>query len=425
MTGTPLWAERPWRPRADTPPRRTGALVVGGGLTGLVAAVDLLDRGVEVTVLEARAAGEGASGRAFGSIALGCTATPAALAERHGERRARAIWRESSDSARAFTDYVAELDVAVEQHRAGHVRVAVHRGQEADVRAQYHLWRRLLPHEEIRLAGREELAAEFPGAGFRLGVLDEGSSTVNPYRLLGELVARFQRRGGRFVPHTPVARVRRRGGSFAVRHGAGETTADRVLVATDGYTDGLVPWLGRRVYPVGSYMIATAPLPSALRSAFSRRTVTTAHARKNYFRVTGEGRLVYGGRLDLSTGTPPARIRARLRASVVRRFPALADVEITHSWGGRLGFTFDQVPHLGVSDGIHYAVGYCGRGLPMSVLLGRLMARRALGEPAPSAFGDGPFPPRWHYRGVPWFRPLVAAGHRARDLRDLARRSGG
>ncbi|MEU5878728.1 FAD-binding oxidoreductase [Spirillospora sp. NPDC047279] len=416
MSGTALWTERPWRPRPCDPPRRSDALVVGGGLTGLVAAIDLLDHGADVTVLEAGQAGSGASGRAFGSVALGCTATPAALTARYGEDRALAMWRESSDSARAFAGYLDELGVDAAYHRAGHVRVAVHPGQEAELREQFRLWERLLPHEDLRLAGPGELAAEFPGARFRLGLMDETSASVDPYRLLGELVALFQRRGGHFVEHTPAERIERRGGTFSVRHRKGETRAGHVLVATDGHTDGLLPWLGRRVYPVGSYMVATAPLPVPLRSSFGRRTVTTAHARKNYFRLTEDGRLVYGGRLNLSSGLPPARIHARLRASMLRRLPALEGIEVTHAWGGRLGFTFDAVPHLGTSGGVHYAVGYCGRGLPMSVLLGRLMARRALGVPARSAFGDGPFPSRWYFRRTPWFLPLTAAAHRLQDL---------
>ncbi|CCH32406.1 FAD-binding oxidoreductase [Actinosynnema sp. NPDC047251] len=417
--GTALWADRPWAPRSDAPPPRTGVLVVGGGITGLVAAIDLVARGVAVTVLEAGAAGSGASGRAFGSIALGCTATPGALTARHGAERALRMWRESSDAAGVFAGYLAELGLDAGFHRAGHVRVAVHRGQEEDIRAQYRQWRRLLPQEELRLAGGDELAAEFPGAGFRLGLVDERSASVDPYRLLGGLVAHFQERGGVYVEHARAEKILRQGNGFTVRHPAGETTAEHVVVATNGHTDGLLPRLGRRVYPVGSYMIATAALPPDSRAALSRRTVTTAHVRKNYFRLTGEGRLVYGGRLNLATGLTPAQVKTRLHNSMLGYFPALADVEVTHAWGGRLGFTFDQVPHLGTDDGVHYAVGYCGRGLPMAVHLGRQVARRVLGLPVETTFADTPFPTRWYFRRTPWFLPPTATAHR---LRDLARR---
>ncbi|MFI9627971.1 NAD(P)/FAD-dependent oxidoreductase [Streptomyces sp. NPDC052042] len=416
MTGTALWALRPWTPRADDPPQCSDTLVVGGGLTGLIAALELQSRGASVTVLEAGQAGAGASGRAFGSLALGCTASPGALTKRYGPEQAVRIWRESSNAVHVCLQYLSEWGVRADLHRAGHVRVAVRRGQEDEIRAQFEQWRRLLPHEELSLATGDELAAEFPGAGFRLGLVDRASASLDPYRLLGELVTRFQDRGGRFVEHTPVTRITRAGDRFTVLHRRGRTAADKVLVATDGHTGDLLPWLGRRVYPVGSYMIATAPLPPGLRDAFSRRTVTTADVRKNYFRVTGEGRLVFGGRLDLAVDVPPARIEARLRRAMLSRFPALRDIGVTHAWGGRLGFTFDQVPHVGTRDGVHYAVGYCGRGLPMSVVLGRLMAHRALDEKTASAFGDGPFPARWYFRSTPWFVPLVAGAHRVRDL---------
>lgn len=424
---TPLWwnADDGQGVRA-APPERSDVVVVGGGITGLAAALHLRRHGRSVTVLDAQPVGHGASGRAFGSIAIGCSSGVGALAATYGPARAEAIWRESSDAAQWFAGYLREQAIECDYHAGGHIRLAACAAQEPGLRADLLAWRRLLPGQEIHLVDAPELRREFPGDAFRLGLLDESSAAINPYKFLCGLMDKFVSAGGVYAAPCEASALRRRKDGFVVAHAQGETACSDLLIATNGHTDDLVPWLRRRVFAIGSYMIATAPLPADLRAAFGarRRTASTAFQLKNYFRLDGAGRLIFGGRANLTTGLVSERIAAELRAALLQVFPTLRDVPVTHAWGGNLGFTFDQIPHLGVHDGIHYAGGYCGRGLPMATLFGRRIAARMLepGKTGVDAFDDLPPPRRWFYRRRAWFLPLVSMWYRRQDER--VRRSG-
>jgi glycine/D-amino acid oxidase-like deaminating enzyme len=165
-------------------------------------------------------------------------------------------------------------------------------------------------------------------------------------------------------------------------------------------------------------MIVTEPLPAErIRSLIpAGRLILDTKKMLNYARLTPDGdRLMFGGRVDLRPIDARDSAR-RLHRVLLDRFPSLADVRISHSWGGNVAFTFDYLPHVGSHDGLHYALGYNAQGLAMATHFGQLLARRIL-APAKteSAFFDRPFPTKPFYTGNPWFLPLLGEWYRWRD----------
>jgi glycine/D-amino acid oxidase-like deaminating enzyme len=179
------------------------------------------------------------------------------------------------------------------------------------------------------------------------------------------------------------------------------------------------PALRRRVIPVTSYMIATAPLsPNLMATLMPKgRMLTDSNRLLCYFRPSPDNtRVLFGGR-PAYTDIGPKLAAARLSRYMTRIFPELHDVELSHSWFGYIGYTFDRLPHVGERDGMHYAMGYCGSGVVMSTWLGSKAAQRLLGHAdGKSAFAEVSHPTSPFYYGKPWFLPFVQAWYQGADM---------
>jgi len=193
--------------------------------------------------------------------------------------------------------------------------------------------------------------------------------------------------------------------------------AKEVVVATNGYTPAMLRNLRRRIIPVGSYIIVTEPLGRALAEELlpANRMVYDTKNFLFYFRRTPDDRLLFGGRTSFSPMSDEEAAKI-LRADMLSVFPQLAATKIDYAWHGNVGFTFDQMPHLGAHEGLHYAMGYGGHGVVMSVLFGYWLAQKLLGANT----NDFPFfglqlPARFFYRKRPWFLPLAGAYYRVLD----------
>lgn len=214
-----------------------------------------------------------------------------------------------------------------------------------------------------------------------------------------------------------MQRVGKHGDGFAVHTSKGVLRAKDVLIATNGYTDRLVPSLKPRVFPVGSYIIVTEPLPLELQKELSPegRMFYDSKNFLNYFRLTPDGRMLWGGRNDLSTDLDLQRSASLLRAELVHTFPQLEGIPLTHTWTGKLGITFDLMPHIGRVDGIHYAFGYGGHGLALATYLGSEIGKLLAGQISSSPFAEIPHPTMFFYRSEPWFIPVAARYYRLAD----------
>jgi glycine/D-amino acid oxidase-like deaminating enzyme len=265
-----------------------------------------------------------------------------------------------------------------------------------------------------RAEQHREIGSDF----YHGGRMTPNDARLHPGLYHQGLLDRVTNAGAAIAANTPVTRIERDGDEFRVHTPCGAVTARDVVVGTNGYTGGAVPFLERRMIPVRSQMIATEPLPEALMARLmpQGRLINDTKRTRNYYRPSPDGkRILMGGRPTLRDA--PLEVSARhLRDFLVRVFPELAETRITHSWDGKLGFTFDQLPHIGVHDGIHYAGGYLGSGVAMATYLGHKMGLRVLGSPeARTPLDDRYFPTMPFYRGKPWFLATIAAYYRLRD----------
>lgn len=409
-TATVLWsatARQMALPVADSPPDRLDVAVVGGGYTGLAAARALAREGASVAVLEAGAIGSGASGMNGGFVLPGYKADPAAMVRRLGAERARALFRDSLAALEFVERLVAEEGIACDWHRPGSVYLAARPAHLRALEAE----QRLLAGwgHRTELLGAAEIRNEIGSDGYHGGLVDPVSGALQPADYVRGLAAAAARAGAVLVEGHRVGRLRRVESGFELTAGGAVLRATEVLLATNGYTDRLLPWLARRTVPVGSFIIATAPLPAELAGRLipRARVLSDTWNLLHYFRLSPDGRLVFGGRAAFRPESLGRSLRL-LRRDMTAVFPELAGTAVEYGWGGTLGFTLDRLPHAGRHGGISYALGYGGHGVALASWLGDQVGRALAGGPWP-ALASVPFRAVPFYDGRPWFLPLAGA----------------
>ena len=251
-----------------------------------------------------------------------------------------------------------------------------------------------------------------------------GSGLLHPGRYFAGLAAAADRAGADLHEHVRARAVRRAAdGGFLVETDRGTIRARDVFVATNGYTDGVVPSLRRRIIPIGSYIIASEPLPEALARELSPngRSFFDTKNFLYYWHVSADRRMVFGGRASFMP-TSIERTAAILHKGLLEVHPQLAGYRIDYAWGGNVGFTFDRMPHAGrTAAGVAYAMGCCGTGVALMTHLGTKVGEwLAGGDPPVLARLKFPLVPA-PYEGRPWFLPVVGEWYRLKDR--LAARS--
>jgi glycine/D-amino acid oxidase-like deaminating enzyme len=254
----------------------------------------------------------------------------------------------------------------------------------------------------------------------------EGSGLLHPGRYFAGLAAAADRAGANLHEGVRASAIRRQAdGRFVVETSRGAILARDVFVATNGYTDGVVPSLRRRIIPIGSYIIATEPLPEELARELSPKGRSFFDTKNflYYWHVSADRRMVFGGRASFLP-TSIDRSAAILHRGLLEVHPQLTGQRVEYAWGGNVGFTFDRMPHAGrTGDGVAYAMGCCGTGVALMTYLGtRVGEWLAGGEPPALAKLHFPLVPA-PYEGRPWFLPFAGEWFRLQDR--LAARSRG
>ena len=220
------------------------------------------------------------------------------------------------------------------------------------------------------------------------------------------------------VGHCRVTAIKKSSTGFLVNTTKGNVQARDVIIATNGYTSDLVPWLQRRVIPIGSYIITTEELPeSKIEELFPGDRIASDTCKVvYYYRATPDRkRVLFGGRVSASE-TDLNTSAKRLYNDMCRIFPDLKDIKISHSWSGKVAYSFDEMAHTGVHDGIHYALGYCGSGVSMASYLGMRAGQKVLGlKEGITAFDDLRHPTRPLYTGKHWLLPAAVSYYRWQD----------
>ena len=421
-----LWQEQ----APPSPDRRGGELpdaadvvVVGGGYTGVTAARELARGGASVVLLEAEGLGFGASTRNGGIVHPGYKLSAQALIKRYGEDLARDLYQESLSACAMVGQLIADEAIDAEWVASGHLELAWSPDHAGGLGEEREAVERL--GGSARVIARSDLAEEIGSNVYYGGLAIEGGGGLHPARYFAGLVAAAERAGARLHEGVRVRRLRPQAdGRTLVETDRGGLLARNVVVGTNGYTDGAVPALRRRIIPIGSYIIATEPLPEELARSLSPRGRVFFDTKNflYYWRLTADRRLAFGGRASFIP-TSVDRTAPILLRGMLEVYPQLAGVRIEYAWGGNVGFTFDRMPHAGQLAGVTYAMGYCGSGIALATYLGTKVGAWLGGAPAPALTRLGfPLVPA-PYEGRPWFLPLAGEWYRLKDR--LAARSRG
>ncbi len=401
----------------DAPPR-ADVVIVGGGYTGLSAARTLARSGATVVLFEAGDVGSGASSRNAGQVLTGLRVGPATLVRRYGERRARELFEASREAIAGLARLVEDERIDCELAQTGHLQAAWKPAHFGAFKAEQSLLSRVFNHR-VELITPDSQDREIGSRRYHGLMLDEASFAVHPLKLVRALVSSARGAGATLIARNPVTRLERNEGGWRVSTDRASVETARVLVATNGYTTALTPALQRRVVPVGSYIIATAPLPADVAARVlprGRMVFDTKHF-LYYFRLTSDRRLLFGGRAQFSAVTEEGTRRAAavLHRAMLDVFPYLSSTAVEFAWSGRVAFARDELPHAGQLDGLDFAAGYAGHGIAMAIGLGEVVARRMAGHMVRHPFLDTPFNPIPLYSGSPWFLPIVGAVYRVLD----------
>lgn len=405
-------------------PEAVDVAVIGGGITGLAAALALARRGATVAVLEAQTFGWGASSRNGGMVLTGLKKGPEALIARYGLEAARRLYAASLASIDCVEQIVKQEGMACDFSRTGHLQVAAKAKHFESFEHSAELIAREFSHT-LRIVPKKELRQEIGSDLYHGGLVDETSAGVNPARYVAGLRQAAERAGAKLYDQTRVEKIERQTQNgeavYRVSTSRGTIRVGAVFVATSGYTGRTTPALQRRIIPIGSYIIVTEPLPEDLARAVSPRNRMMFDSKNflYYFRLTPDQRMLFGGRAAFfpETTNSVRKSAAILREGMVHVFPMLRATPVEYAWGGTLDFAFDVMPHAGRLEGLYYALGYAGHGVAMATYLGTRMAEVICGDPRANPFDGLPFPtaPWGLYNGKPWFLPLAAAWYKALD----------
>lgn len=354
-------------------------VVVGAGFTGCAAALAMAQRGARVRLLEANVVGWGASGRTGGQVIPGLKYDPDEIETMFGAdlgpRMVNAVGSVGDEVFGLIDRHVISCDA----QRKGWLQPAFStRSLDLAIR-RCESWQRR--GANVAPVDRSQMARLLGTEHYLGGWEDRRAGHVQPMSYVRGLAAAAQRAGAMIHIDSPAVSLTRQGAKWRVATPQGAVDADQVLIATNGYTDGLWPGLERTVVPMISFQAATVPIPDAL----GKDILPEGHAASDtrrllwYFRRDAYGRLIMGGRAPYREDLGAADADY-VRKAVNRLYPQLRGTPFEFHWSGRVAMTQDHIPHLNrLDNGLWAALGYNGRGVGMATLLGRYLADLASG----------------------------------------------
>ncbi|UIJ71322.1 FAD-binding oxidoreductase [Aurantimonas sp. HBX-1] len=352
-------------------------VVVGGGFTGLSAGLHLAQRGVRVAVLEAHRFGDGASGRNGGQMGTGQRLWPKEIEADYGYERSRALFDLAEEAKAHLLDFIATNDLDVDLGR-GQLNVVHKRRHLDEYRAEVEDLATRYDYPHAHFMDAAETAERLGSTRYFGGIRDTGTAHLNPMKLVVGSARAAAAAGALLFETTRVASLERRGGRIVARTAAGEVTADRALIAVNAYGTGLNADVDAHVMPIGSFIGATEPLDDPGAILAGGEACADSRFVVRYFRKSGDGRLLFGGREAYTAAT--GDITRHLRKQIAEVYPQLAGVRLTHAWGGSVGITMERLPYVReVEPGITTIGGYSGHGVMLANFAGRLYADRVSG----------------------------------------------
>ncbi|KQS80930.1 oxidoreductase [Rhizobium sp. Leaf384] len=370
--------ERPVYPTLDGD-MTADVVVIGGGFTGLQAAYNLAAGGVRVVLIDACRFGDGASGRNGGQLGTGQRAEVDELEKQYGRERAKALFDMAEQAKRGLLDFAARHDIDME-YQPGHLSVTHKASYAGDYRAYVESTARDYAYPHLQMMDAEETARRVGSRHYVLGIRDGGTGHIQPMKLLVGLARVAQAAGAQLFENTPATAIRLAQGKVLVETARGTLRADRALIACNAHIGSLEPVTASHVMPIRSFIGATVPLGETSPVLPGGESVADSRFVVRYFRRSRDGRLLFGGR-EAYTADNPRDMSKHIRRQIAEIYPDLAEVEMTHAWGGSVGITMPRQPFVReVMPGVTTIGGFSGHGVMLSNHCGKLYADLILGR---------------------------------------------
>ena len=366
---------------------RCDVAIVGGGLAGLSAAIELRQRGFDVLLLEARELGWGASGRNGGQAIHGLACDQDLIEQQLGLDAARQVWAMSIEALDLLRERIATHRIDCDW-RDGYLGLATSARKGAELAAWADRIETVYGYALQRIA-HADIGRWIASPRFHSGVHDPRSGHLHPLKYTLAMARAAAEAGVRMHEHSPVTALVH-GATPTLRTASGSVQARQVLLAGNVYLHGVAPSLQPRIMPVGTYIACSEALDPALADSLvpSRAAVCDTNFVLDYFRTTNDHRMLYGGRVSYSTVTP-ANLPESMRRRMVGTFPQLAGTKVEYAWGGFVDISMNRAPDFGrlpaasgAAANVYYVQGFSGHGLALTGLAGRVVAEAIAGDAA-------------------------------------------
>lgn len=355
-------------------------VVIGGGFTGLYTALRLARAGKKVVLLEASRVGWGASGRNGGQVILGFSCDMGPFEKALGLDGAREVWALTAQAAKDIRTLIADHAIDCDL-RDGHLWTAVQERRVHILTDWQHEASTKWGYEALQFVSRKELPAHVDSRRYPAGLLDTQGGHLHPLQYVLGLARIARNAGVHLFEQTQALRYDEDSEGVVVSTTQGRVRAAKLVLACNAYIDRLDARLRSRVLPVGTYMIATEPMGSDRARALIPSGVAVSDNQfvLDYFRLSSDHRLLFGGKCTY-TGRTPANLTGSMRADMLRVFPQLADLAIDYTWGGHIDITMARTPDFGHERNVYWAQGFSGHGIVPTCVAGRVLAEAILGD---------------------------------------------
>lgn len=399
--------------------------VVGGGFMGLHTALNLQERGLKVVLLEAERIGYGASGRNGGHVIPEFGGSQSSFEKHLDMESAKKVWQISHAAADSLRERIAKYDIACD-YQIGHIEAAITPKQEATLQAwQVHVAKNYSYKNQWISA--KEMPQHVGSKRYIAGALDKNGGHLHPLKLALGLARALTEGGATIYEHSPATAWKLDAGGVQVSTQNGEIKCKNLVLGCNVYMENIqtpvAQRLAKRILPVGSWVIATEPLNAALANEIlpSRAAVVDMRFILDYFRLTADQRMIFGGGCSYLGIEAPAKLKAIMRKKMLKVFPQLESTKIEFGWGGLIDISMNRMPDFGYAEEskrVLYAQGFSGSGLVATNAAARLIADAITGDTTDFSMfqriSHTPFPGGKLLRA-----PVTAAGmlyHRLLDM---------